>query len=64
MDGLAAAMYGIRTLNRVVPEQRMDDAPILNRMVRPGRETDRGLEESLEDIKTFGDGPKRFGRFK
>jgi len=64
MDALAAAMYGIRCQDRENPYSAGNHAPDIRTFVNPEivRESN---SENLSGLtgKTFGPGPKKFGRF-
>ena len=65
MDALAAAMYGIRSLDKTSPHAGYNHVPTATFFVNP--EIVKAANESgLDSIsgKTFGDGPKKFGSFK
>lgn len=64
MDALAAAMYGIRCQNRESPYGEHMHTPNLQTFVSPEvvkRQSQQGFE--VLSVKTFGAGPKKFGRF-
>ena len=64
MDALAALMYGIRSLNRENPYAAHYDQDPFNQPVHSQNMFIPSQSHEENNVKIFGEGPKKFGSFK